>query len=93
MMDAKMLSKAIRDKKKNLLKPDMDYAGQDALDPNAALDIQKNAEVSQAIEDAGQEGMDHEPASPREMGEDESSQDEAQLKRSMARIARYMESL
>lgn len=96
-MDAKSLSKAIRDKKKQQgqanLRPDMDYAGQEAVDPNEALDIQKNMEVSDAIENAGQEGMDHEPASDIEMGEDESSQDAATRKRISARIAKYMESL
>lgn len=88
MFDAKGLSKAIRDKKKNVLRQDMDYAGQDAIDPNEALDIQKNLEVSDALDEP-----DHEPASDKEMGEDESSQDKAWLKKSVARIAKYLESL
>lgn len=91
-MDGKSLSKMIREKKKKEgsadLRQDMDYAGQNAVDPNVALDAQKAMEVNEALDEP-----DHEPASPEEMGEDESSQDKAQLKKSMARIAKYIESL
>ena len=88
MMDGKMLSAAIRKRKKDSLKPDMDYAGQDAVDPNTAWDEKQNTEVNMALDDP-----DHEPASEKEMGEDESSQDIEQLKKSVARIHKYFESL
>ncbi len=92
MIDGKSLSKMIREKKKQGMhsdyKQDMDYAGQDAVDPNVAWDEQKALEVNEATGD-----MDHEPASASEMGENESSQDKEQLKKSMARIAKYIESL
>lgn len=93
MFNPKGMSAAIRMKKKNLLKPDMDYAGQDALQPTTADEIKQNFEVSNALEDAGVEGMDHEPASPKEMGEDDSTQDVKDLKKISARIASYFESL
>jgi hypothetical protein len=92
MMDGKSLSEAIRKRKKHEgaadLRPDMDYAGQDAVDPNTAWDEQQNMEVSNALD-----MPDHEPATPKEMGEDESSQDVAELKKSLARISKYFESL
>lgn len=92
-MNAKGMSAAIRMKKKNLLRPDMDYAGQDGLQPTTADEIEQNLRISETMEDAGVEGMDHEPASPEAMGEGESSQDVKQLKKSIARIAKYFESL
>ncbi len=92
MLDGKKLSEMIRKKKKEGMhsdyRQDMDYAGQDAVDPNAAWDEQKAMEVNEALDNP-----DHEPASESEMGEDESSQDKMQLKKAMARIARYIESL
>ena len=88
MLDGKALSAAIRKRKKDSLKPDMDYAGQDAVDPNVAWDEKQNTDVNEALGDE-----DHEPASAAEMGENESSQDKEQLKRSVARIARYFETL
>ena len=92
MLDGKSLSSMIRKKKKETgqadLRQDMDYAGQDAVDPNVAWDEKKALEVNEVTGDD-----DHEPASAAEMGENESSQDTAQLKKSMARIARYIESL
>jgi hypothetical protein len=92
MLDGKSLSMAIRKKKKEGMhsdyRQDMDYAGQDAVDPNVAWDEKQNMEVSEATD-----SPDHEPAPPSEMGENESSQDKAQLKKAMARIARYIESL
>jgi hypothetical protein len=88
MMDGKALSAAIRKRKKDSLKPDMDYAGQDAVDPNVAWDEKQNTEVNEALDDP-----DHEPASDAEMGENESSQDIASLKKSVARIHKYFESL
>ena len=88
MLDGKELSKLIRMKKKGALRQDMDYAGQEAVDPNEAWDAKQAAEVNEALGDP-----DHEPASDAEMGENESSQDVEQLKRSMARINRYFQSL
>jgi hypothetical protein len=85
-MDTKALSKAIRDKKK--LRPDMDSAGQEAADPVDAWDAKMSTDVNEALDEP-----DAEPASASEMGENESSQDIEQLKRSMARIAKYIESL
>jgi hypothetical protein len=92
MLDGKKLSEMIRKKKKKGMhsdyRQDMDYAGQDAVDPNVAWDEKQNMEVNEATGD-----MDHEPASPSEMGENESSQDKMQLKKAMARIAKYIERL
>lgn len=82
------LSKMIREKKKNKLRPDMDYAGQDAVDPNTAWDEKQAAEVNDVLDDP-----DHEPATASMMGEGESSQDEGSRKKISARIAKYMESL
>ena len=82
------LSAAIRKRKKDHLKPDMDYAGQDAVDPNVAWDEKQNTEVNDALDDP-----DHEPASAAEMGENESSQDRGQLKKSVSRVRKYFESL
>lgn len=88
MIDGKGLSASIRKSKKDKLRPDMDDAGQEAVDPNVAWDDKQNSEVSETLGDP-----DHEPASSSEMGENESSQDKAQLKKSVARIAKYLESL
>ncbi len=92
MLDGKSLSKMIREKKKQGMhsdyRQDMDYAGQDAVDPNVAWDEKQAMEVNDAMG-----APDHEPASPSEMGENESSQDKEQLKKAMARIAKYIESL
>jgi hypothetical protein len=88
MMDGKSVSAAIRKQKKGSLRPDMDYAGQDAVDPNEAWDDKMGAEVNEALGDP-----DHEPASDAEMGENESSQEVTQLKKSVARIHKYFESL
>jgi len=86
------ISKMIREKKKREgqadLKPDMDYAGQEAIDPNEAWDMKQSAEVNEALGE-----KDPEPPSESEMGEHESSQDIGQLKKSMARIAKYIDSL
>jgi len=84
MMDGKALSAAIRKRKKDSLKPDMDYAGQDAVDPNVAWDEKQNTEVNEALGDP-----DHEPASDAEMGENEPSQDVAFLKKAVARMSKY----
>lgn len=88
MIDGKALSRAIRMRKKDSLRPDMDDAGQEAVDPNVAWDEKQNMEVNEALDDP-----DHEPASASEMGEHESSQDIASLKKSVARIHKYFESL
>lgn len=88
MMDGKALSAMIRKKKQGKLKPDMDYAGQDAVDPNVAWDEKMGSEVNEALDEP-----DHEPASEHEMGEEESSQDLPSLKKSVARISKYFESL
>jgi hypothetical protein len=82
------LSAMIRKRKKNLLKPDMDYAGQDAVDPNAAWDDKMASEVNETLGDP-----DHEPASDAEMGENESSQDKAQLKKAMARVNAFFDKM
>lgn len=87
-MDGKTLSKMIRDKKKDSLRPDMDSAGQEAVDPNVAWDAKMASEVNETTKEP-----DHEPATASEMGENESSQSTEQLKRSSARIQRYIDSL
>ena len=97
MMDGKSLSAMIRAKKKRGMhsdyRQDMDYAGQDAVDPNAAWDAKQEMEVADALNESGQEGDDHMPASEEEMGENESSQDKEQLKKAMARINKYFDTM
>lgn len=88
MLDSKAISKAIRMKRKNLLRPDMDYAGQEALDPCATDEIEQNARISATLG-----APDHEPASAEEMGDGSSSQDEAKRKKISARIGAYFKSL
>jgi hypothetical protein len=88
MIDGKSLSAMIRGKKKGALRPDMDYAGQDAVDPNEAWDMKQAHEVNEALE-----MPDHEPASAEEMGSGESSQDVHSLKRQMHRIEGYLKQL
>lgn len=87
-MDGKSLSKMIREKKKGSLRQDMDYAGQDAVDPNAAWDEKQAAEVNDVLDDP-----DHEPASDAEMGENESSQELDKRKKISARIKKYMDAM
>ena len=67
---------------------DMDYAGQDAVDPNVAWDERQNTEVSNVLD-----APDHEPASDAEMGENESSQDEMKRKKISARLKKYMDEM
>ena len=92
IVDAKAVSRMIRAKKKGSmqsdLRPDMDYAGQEAVDPNEAWDTKLAHEVNEALDEP-----DHEPASPEEMGENDPSQDIPQLKRAMQRLNKYFESL
>lgn len=88
MMDGKGLSAAIRKRKMDKLRPDWDAAGQDAVDPNVAWDEKMNTEVNETLDDP-----DHEPVSDAEMGENESSQEISDLKKSVARIHKYFESL
>jgi hypothetical protein len=92
MIDGAKLSKYIRDKKKKSgqadLRQDMDYAGQEGVDPNDAWDEKQAMEVNEAM-DSEPEGS----ASEAEMGEHESSQDKDHLKRAMARINSYMDEL
>jgi hypothetical protein len=88
MLDGKSLSEMIRKKKKNALRPDMDDAGQEAVDPNAAWDEKQASEINDVLDDP-----DHEPASASMMGENESSQSLEARKKISARIAKYMESL
>lgn len=88
MFDSKALSAAIRKRKKDSLRPDWDVAGQEAVDPNVAWDEKQNTEVNEALHDP-----DHEPASDAQMGEHEPSQDVAFLKKAVARMAKYFESL
>jgi len=82
------LSKMIRDKKKGSLRPDMDDAGQEAVDPNEAWDAKQAEEVNETID-----SPDHEPASAKEMGEEDSSQDKADLKRAMAIVKKYFDKM
>jgi hypothetical protein len=88
MMDGKALSAAIRAKKRGTHRAEMDYAGQEDVDPNAAWDAKQDTEVNETLDNP-----DHEPATATEMGEHESSQDIVQLKKAMARINKYFESL
>jgi len=92
MFDGKTLSKMIRAKKKEEggadLRPDMDYAGQLAVDPNEAWDDKMAKEVDETLGEP-EEGE----ASPEEMGEHESSQDIHQLKKAMARINKYFDAM
>lgn len=87
-MDGKSLSKMIREKKKGSLRQDMDYAGQDAVDPNEAWDAKQASEVDEVLGDP-----DHEPASKAEMGENESSQDEGSRKKISSRLKKYMDEM
>lgn len=87
-MDGKTLSKMIREKKKGALRADMDYAGQEAVDPNEAWDAKQASEVNDVLGDP-----DHEPASASMMGESESSQDEGSRKKISARIKKYMDAM
>ena len=91
-MDGKALSAMIRRKKKEGMhsdyRQDMDYAGQDAVDPNAAWDDKQASEVNEVLKDP-----DHEPASEEEMGEHESSQDEGARKKISARLKKYMDAM
>lgn len=92
MLDGKELSASIRKKKKQSgqadLRQDMDYAGQDAVDPNRAWDQKQDDEVNDVLN-----APDHDPATDAEMGENESSQDESKRKKISARLAKYLESL
>ena len=88
MVDGKALSAMIRKKKKGSLRPDLDDAGQKGVDPVAAWDDKQASEVNEVLGDP-----DHEPASAREMGEDESSQDENKRKKISKRINSYFDEL
>ena len=88
MFDMKSLSAAIRAKKKGALRPDLDDAGQEGVDPVEAWDAKQAHEVNEALDEP-----DHEPASDAKMGEHESSQEVAYLKKSVARMQKYFESL
>ena len=88
MIDGKSLSEMIRKKKKGALRQDMDYAGQEAVDPNEAWDSKQASEVNDVLDDP-----DHEPASASMMGENESSQDLESRKKISARIRKYMEAM
>ena len=91
-MDAQSLSAAIRKKKKQMgqadYRQDMDYAGQDAVDPNVALDAKHNMEVSDVLGDP-----DHDSPSASAMGEDESTQKLSDRKKISARINRYFDEM
>lgn len=89
MIDGGQLSAQIRKRKKNpTYRADLDDAGQDSVDPNAAWDAKQDAEVNETLGDP-----DHEPASPKAMGEDESSQSTAKRKAISARINSYFDTL
>lgn len=91
-MDMAMLSKQIRKKKKEdgqaNLRQDMDYAGQDGVDPTVAEEAHQASEINETLGEP-----DHEPASDAEMGENDSSQDKRSLKKAMARINAYFDEL
>lgn len=82
------LSKMIREKKKGSLRQDMDYAGQDAVDPNAAWDDKQASEVNEVLD-----APDHESPSDAEMGENECTQYESDRKKISARIKKYMDAM
>jgi hypothetical protein len=88
MIDGKALSAIIRKKKMGALRQDMDWAGQEAVDPNVAWDAKQAAEVDDALDEP-----EIQSASPEEMGEHDSSQDVARLKVALARINKYFDSL
>lgn len=88
MMDGKSLSKMIRDRKKDKLRPDMDDAGQEAVDPVLAWDSKMDSEVNDTLHDP-----DHMPASASEMGEGESTQSLETRKRWSMRLEKYFDSL
>lgn len=88
MMDSKMMSKMIRMKKKGTMRPDLDDAGQEDVVPTAAWDAKQESDINEALD-----APDHDPASPEEMGEGESSQDIASLKKSLARLEKYFSHL
>jgi len=88
MSEMKSLSKMIRMNKKGTLRPDMDDAGQEAVDPVAAWDAKQAEEVNDVLGDP-----DHEPASASEMGEGESTQKLSDRKKVSARIKKYLENM
>lgn len=92
MIDGAALSKYIREKKKKSgqadLRQDMDYAGQEGVDPNVAWDEKQAMEIDHTLGDEP-EGS----ATDAEMGENDSSQDKMKLKKAMARINAYMDSI
>ena len=88
MFELGSLSKQIRMKKKASLRPDMDDAGQEAVDPNVAWDAKQASEVNAALDEP-----DHEPASASEMGEGDSSQKKSSLKKIQARINSYFDKM
>lgn len=87
MFEARELSRVIRANKKKRFAPDLDDAGQEGLPPEQALAADLNAKVNEMT------GEDHEPATEAEMGGDGTSQEKEQLKRAMARINRYFETM
>jgi hypothetical protein len=88
MFDGKELSKLIRMRKKGSLRPDMDSAGQEAVDPQTAYLAEKEDEMDSALGEKPQTS-----ASDSEMGEGDSSQTEASLKKIMARISSYLDKM
>jgi hypothetical protein len=87
MFEARELSKVIRDKKKKRFAPDLDDAGQEGLPPEQALAADLNAKVNEMT------GEDHPPATEAEMGGDGESQDKEYLKKAMARIRNYLDTM
>jgi hypothetical protein len=86
--DIDSISKEIRKKKRNSMRPDMDSAGQEALDPVDAWEAKQDAEVNDVLGEP-----DHSPASDEEMGENDSSQEKRSLKKIQARINSYFKEL
>lgn len=92
MFDMKSLSAQIRKKKKMDgqadLRQDMDYAGQEGVDPTVAEEQLQASRINETLGDP-----EHEPASADEMGENESSQSKMSLKKAMARINKYFDEM
>jgi len=91
-MEGSALSKYIREKKKKAgqanLRADMDYAGQDGVDPNDAWDEKQDMEINEAMNEEPEKS-----ASASMMGEGESTQKLSDRKKISARIGKYMDEI
>jgi hypothetical protein len=88
MEDASNLSKLIRAKKNKALRPDLDDAGQEGVQPTDAFEAMQADEVNKVLGEP-----EIESASKEERDGDTDSQDPEQLKRAMSRIQKYINSL